>query len=267
MILQETRAILRDFRRSWRVLWALTFIEGRRKYAGSMLGTLWYPMYSVLLLGSYCFVYLVVFKLRFKTLGTYDYVLFVFAGLIPYLGLSEAIATSSVSVRQSIHTLKNAVFPIEFVPVKFVCASLFGMLSSLAILLVMVLPTAFRGWHFLYLPVAIAELVAFSVMMAWLLSAITVFLPDLTQVVNIALLLLMFLSPIGYSVDMVPDGVRAFLYLNPVVYLAEAFRFAMLGTRVTPFWMDGAFLVFCSIGAAVTGTLFRRLSPIFADYE
>jgi homopolymeric O-antigen transport system permease protein len=267
MILNETTAILRDFRRSWRVLWALTFIEGRRKYAGSILGTLWYPMYSVLLLGSYCFVYLVVFKLRFKDLGTYDYVLFVFAGLIPYLGFTEAVSTSSVSVRQSLHTLKNAVFPIEFVPVKFVCASLFGMLSSLAILFLMVFPTQYRGWHVLYLPVAVAELVALSVMFGWLLSAITVFLPDLTQVVNIVLLLLMFLSPIGYSVDMVPEAVRGFLYFNPIVYLADSFRYAMLGMRVLPFWMDVAFLAFCLAGAAVTGTLFRRLSPIFADYE
>jgi hypothetical protein len=41
-------------------------------------GSLWYPTYSALLLGSYCFVYLVVFKVRFKELGSYEYVLFIF---------------------------------------------------------------------------------------------------------------------------------------------------------------------------------------------
>ena len=131
LVVSEAGGILRNFARSWRVLWALTFIESRRKYAGSILGMLWYPMYSALLLGSYCFVYLVVFRMRFKELGTYEYVLFVFAGLIPYLGFSEAVATSTASVRQSLAILKNAVFPIEFVPVKFVCAALFGLFSSL----------------------------------------------------------------------------------------------------------------------------------------
>ena len=174
LVLEETTKILRDFRLSWRILWALTVIESRRKYAGSILGMLWYPVYSGLLLASYCFVYLVVFRVRFQEFGTYGYVLFVFSGLIPYLGFSEAVATSTPSVRQSIGILKNAVFPVEFVPVRFVCASLFGLLSSLAILVLMILPTHFRGWHFLYLPVALSELFVFCVTVAWILSAIAV---------------------------------------------------------------------------------------------
>jgi lipopolysaccharide transport system permease protein len=228
---------------------------------------LWYPLYSAMLLGSYCFLYLVVFQLRFKELGTYEYVLFVFCGLIPYLGLSEAINTSATSVRQNLSLLKNAVFPIEFVPVKFVCAAMFGLVSSLAILVVMVAPTSYFGWHLLYLPVAFASLFLFSVAIAWTLSAVVVLLPDITQIINIALLMLMFLSPIGFSVDMVPPGVRFLLYLNPQTYLVEAFRFAILGTRTMPLWTDAVFLAGCLLAAAMAGVFFRRMSPLFADYE
>jgi len=267
VVLADTSAILRNFRSSWRVLWALTLIETRRKYAGSVLGMLWYPTYAALLLSSYCFLYLVVFKMRFKELGSYEYVLFVFSGLIPYLGFSEAVSTSTSSVRQSLAILRNAVFPIEFVPVKFVCAALFGLFSSLAILVFMVMPTSFFGWHLLYLPVAIFGLFAFCLMIAWILSATAVVLPDIAQVVNIALILLMFLSPVGYSIDIVPARVRFLVYLNPLTYLIEAFRFAVLGVRDTPLWIDGVFIAVCLIAACLAGTFFRRLSPIFADYE
>jgi lipopolysaccharide transport system permease protein len=267
MVAAETAAIVHNFMRSWRVLWTLTLIESRRKYAGSILGTLWYPLYSALLLGSYCFVYLVVFRIRFKEFSSYGYVLFIFAGLIPFLGFSEAIAGSTASVRQSAAILRNAVFPIEFVPIKVVCAALVGLLSSLAILLVMVLPTAYVGWHWLYLPVAIFSLLAFCVTMAWALSAIAVIVPDIIQLVNIALMLLMFVSPVGYSIDMVPARVRPLLYLNPLTYLVEAFRFAVLGIRTLPIWVDVAFLALCAVGAALAGTFFRRLSPMFLDYE
>jgi lipopolysaccharide transport system permease protein len=267
LVVTESTALTRNFLRSWRVLWALTRIETRRKYAGSVLGSLWYPTYSALLLGSYCFVYLVVFKVRFKELGSYEYVLFIFAGLIPYLGFSEAVSTSTSSVRQNLTILRNAVFPIEFLPVKFVCASLFGLLSSLVILLVMVAPTSFFGAHVLYLPVAIAALFLFCVMVAWTLSAATVILPDLAYLVNIVLMLLMFVSPVGYSIDMVPARARFLVYLNPLTYLIEMFRFALLGLRSVPFWADPVFIAMCAAGAAVAGTFFRRLSPIFADYE
>ena len=259
--------IVRDLLRSWKVLRALTIIETRRRYAGSVLGMLWYPTYSAMLLGSYCFVYLVVFRMRFKELSTYDYVLFVFSGLIPYLGFSEAVTSSATSVRQNLALLKNAVFPIEFVPVKFVCAALVGLFSSLSILLLMTLPSSHAGWHLLYLPVAILSLFLLSIMVAWTVSVVTVLLPDILQVINIALLLLMFLSPVGYSIDMVPERVRFLVYLNPLTYLIEAFRFAILGTRVLPMWVDGVFILVCLLGVAVAGSFFRRVSPIFADYE
>jgi hypothetical protein len=45
------------------------------------------------------------------------------------------------------------------------------------------------------------------------------------------------------------------------------FRFALLGLRSVPFWADPVFIAMCAAGAAVAGTFFRRLSPIFADYE
>lgn len=267
MVVDDTSSMLGNIRDSWRVLWALTLIETRRKYAGSVLGMLWYPTYSALLLGCYCFLYLVVFKMRFKELGSYQYVLFVFSGLIPYLGFSEAVATSTSSVRQSLSVLRNAVFPIEFVPMKFVCAALFGLFSSLAILVLMVVPTSFFGWHLLYLPVAVTALFAFCLSIAWVLSATAVVLPDIAQIVNIVLMLLMFISPVGYSIDMVPARVRFLVYLNPLTYLIEAFRFAILGVRDVPLWVDGAFIAGCLVFAALAGTFFRRLSPIFADYE
>jgi lipopolysaccharide transport system permease protein len=267
IVVGEAGVIVRHFARSWRVLWALTLIETRRKYAGSVLGILWYPLYSALFLGSYCFVYLVVLKVRFRDLGSYQFVLFVFAGLIPYLGFSEAISSSTSSVRQNLTLLRNAVFPIEFVPVKFVCASLFGLCSSLVILIAMVVPTTFFGAHLLYLPVAIVALFTFCVMVAWALSAATVILPDIAYLVNIALLLLMFVSPVGFSLEMVPAKARFLVYLNPLTYLIEQFRYALLGLRNIPFWADAAFVAASVAGAAITGAFFRRLSPLFADYE
>jgi lipopolysaccharide transport system permease protein len=266
-IVRDTAELARNLRRSRRVLWSLTAIECRRKYAGSILGLFWYPLYSTLLLGSYCFVYLVVFRVRYRELSTYDFVLFIFAGLIPYLGFSEAVSTGLGSVKANLALLRNAVFPIEFVPVKHVLAALVGLLSSLALLILMIAPTRYLGWHLLYLPVPLILLLLFTLAVVWLLSAVAVVVPDIAQVVNIALLLFMFVSPIGYSVDMVPERVRLLVYLNPMTWLIDAFRFALLGIRSSPGWYDALFLSVSALGAAASGAFFRRMSPIFSDYE
>jgi lipopolysaccharide transport system permease protein len=267
IVVVETKALLANLRRSWHVLWTLTMIECRRKYAGSILGAVWYPLYSALLLASYCFLYLVVFRVRYRELGTYQFVLFVFSGLIPYLGFSEAVSTGLGSVKANLSLLRNAVFPIEFVPVKHVLAAMVGLASSLALLIAMILPTSYRGWHLLYLPVPVAALLLFTIAVIWWLSAIAVVVPDIAQIVNIGLLLFMFVSPIGFSLDLVPRQARVLVMMNPMSYLIEAFRFALIGIRVTPMWYDGVFLIASMVMAAIAGAFFRRMSPIFSDYE
>jgi len=264
---RETAGTFRSLVRSRRVLVALTYIECQRKYAGSILGLLWYPLYSLLLLTSYCFIYLVVFRIRYPAFGTYGFVLFVFSGLIPFLGFSEAVTTGQASVKANIALLRNAVFPIEFIPVKHVLSALVGLLTSLAILVVMILPTRYFGWHLAYLPVAMLSLLTFSLAVVWVLSAVAVIVPDVAQVVNILLLLLIFISPIAFSIDMVPERVRPFIYLNPLSFLIEAFRYSLIGVRSSPFWHDGAMLLGSALAASLAVTFFRRISPVFSDYE
>ena len=80
----------------------------------------WLFLQPALLLSVYLFVYLVVFKVRFPGFSRLDYVLYVFCGLVPFLGIIEAITLGAVSIKQNIHLVKNVMLPIELVPVRAV---------------------------------------------------------------------------------------------------------------------------------------------------
>jgi lipopolysaccharide transport system permease protein len=265
--IRQLQLVAEDIVRCRRILYTLTTLECKQKYAGSILGTLWYPLYSLLLLGSYCFIYLVVFHVRYREFGTYGFVLFVFSGLIPYLGFSESVTSNLHSVRSNLTILRNSVFPIELVPVKHVLAAFVPLLCSLAVLIAMIVPTEHAGSHFLYLPIPLLCLLFVSLTVAWIVSGVAVILPDLAQIVNIGLLLLMFISPIGYTVDMIPPSARPLVYLNPMTYLIEPFRYALLGVRNTPIWTDGVFLATSAVTACGAAALFKLLTPLFLDYE
>ena len=265
----ETSELLRRFSLSRRTLLAVTRVEFQKKYSGSILGVLWHPIYSGLLLGLYCFIFMVVFPVRFKNsqTGTYDYVLIIFSGLIPYLGFSDAVATSVSSIKSNINLVKNAVFPVELLPVKYLLVSMTGLLISLGILFVMILPTSFFGWHILYLPVPFLMLVIFSLSVIWVLSAVAVLVSDLIYIINLLLLMMLFVSPIAILLEDVPARAVALMYLNPLTYLIESFRFALIGVRSTPIWLDAIFFLASALAAALAGTFFRRLMPLFSDYE
>ena len=87
------------------------------------------------------------------------------------------------------------------------------------------------------------------------------------QLVNVGLLLFMFISPIGYTVDMVPARARPLVYFNPMTYLIEPFRYALLGVRNTPLWTDAIILGVAAMLACAAAALFNQMTPVFFDYE
>jgi lipopolysaccharide transport system permease protein len=107
----------------------------------------------------------------------------------------------------------------------------------------------------------------FCLAVVWVLSAVAVIVPDIAQITNILLLLLMFVSPIAFSIDMAPARARPLIYLNPLTFLIEGFRYALIGIRSSPLWYDTAFLLASTVAAAMAVTFFRGMSPVFSDYE
>src|SRR5687768_15741903 len=122
---------------NWRLLASITRVELQKKYAGSVLGLAWVFLQPALLLCVYLFIYLIVFDVRFPGFSTFDYVLYVFCGLVPYIGFMEAVTTGALSIRQNIHLVKNVMLPIDLIPVRTVIVGMTSQFVSLALLIVM----------------------------------------------------------------------------------------------------------------------------------
>src|SRR5437667_8050941 len=82
-----------------RMLVSITRIELAKRHAGSTLGMTWVVLQPALLLSVYLFVYMVVLRMRFEGFSRFDYVLYVFCGLVPYLGFMAALSTGALSMR------------------------------------------------------------------------------------------------------------------------------------------------------------------------
>ena len=101
-----------------RVLVATTRVELEKRYSGSLLGRAWIVLYPVLWLSIYLFLYIVVFKVRYPSFSTLDYVVYIFSGLVPYIALMEAVTAGVVSVKQNLHLVRNIILPVEMIPAR-----------------------------------------------------------------------------------------------------------------------------------------------------
>ena len=250
-----------------RLLASITRVELAKKHAGSVLGMSWVVLQPALLLSVYLFVYMVVFKLRFPGYSRFDYVLYVFCGLVPYLGFMEALTGGGVSIKQNIHLVKNVMLPIELIPVRSVIVGMTSQFVSLGIVLVLSALSGSLTFRVVLLPVALGLEILLLVGLTWILSSLTVALPDITYFVNLFVFLLMFVSPIAFRTDMVPEQLRATLYLNPIFYMTQTFRATLLATEHASLTVWAVYAVL-SIGMFVVGSaFFLAFKDVLVDYE
>lgn len=249
------------------LLAAITRVELSKRYAGSVLGLAWLVLQPLLLLSAYLFVYLVVFRVRFPGFSRFDYVLYVFCGLVPYLGFMEALTSGTLALRQNMHLVKNVMLPVELVPVRTVLVAMAGQVVALGIVVLLVAWNGNLSAGVLLVPVHLAVQFAFVLGLTFILSATAVVVPDLSYVLNIILFLLMFLSPIGFTIDMVPAEYQLVLQLNPVYYMIEVYRASILGSGVPDPRIWGVFVAMAAVAFIVGSAFFRKFRGMLLDLE
>jgi lipopolysaccharide transport system permease protein len=250
-----------------RILASTTRNEIAKKHAASFLGMAWTILHPLFFIGMYSFVYLGILRIKLPEFSEFGFVLFVFSGLVPYLAFMEILGASAVAVKQNVHLVKNVMLPIDLVPVRLVLIALVTELIALALLVVLLLVS---GELSLQLPLIVPALliqVFFLLGVAFFLSALGVLIPDVSYFVNLLSILLLFVSPIAFRPETVPDVLAWVVMFNPVAYMIEIVRSTLLADY--PFswsrWL---------IGAAISGTVFvlgvsffRRFKTFIVDYE
>ena len=206
--------------------------ELRQKHAGSLLGSWWLILSPLLLLGVYVTVYVVIFRLKPAGMTTAQYVLYIFAGLIPFFGISEGLSAGTGSLVAHKSILKSTVFPAEIIAVRAVLASqstfVFGLMTVCvsAALFLKVSAT------FIVIPIVICLQLMFVVGLAWILSLTNILVRDVQTVIGYVLMMLMMLSPIAFTPEMIPDTVKPLIWLNPVSYYVHAYQEAIVFGRL-----------------------------------
>jgi len=119
-------------------------------------------------------------------------------------------------------------------------------------------------WALLF-PVIWLTQILFTIGLVWILSSLNVFLRDLQNMITILILMLMMISPIAYTAEMVPDGLRPYLAINPLYYMIVAYQDCFMVGR---FPREGIFWVLIFIAGLSFWTghwFFSRMKSVFAD--
>jgi len=219
------------------------------RYRKSVFGVLWSllnPLLNMLVL-TMVFQYLFRFQVE-------NFPVYFLGGQMIFAFFSESTSLAMNSVINNEAIIKKIYVPKYVYPLSTVISSMVNLcFSFIAFLFVFIITGAQFQWTMLLIPIPIIYLFVFSLGIAMLMSSLTVFFRDLKHLYTVLLTLWMFLTPIMYPVDIVPDVYMPFYGLNPLFHFVTYFRNLALWGTVPDLWANMVCIGF-SLASLCVGT-------------
>ncbi len=248
------------------MLWTLTKNDFKQRYLGNFLGIAWAFIQPTATILIFWFVFQVGFKAQ--PVDNFPFILWLVAGMFPWFYFADTLGNSTNSILENSFLVKKVVFRVSLLPIVKLLSAV--IIHSFFVLFMFTM-YLYYGYGFeIYWLQTLYYLFAASILalgISWITSSIVVFLRDIGQFVAMILQFGFWLTPIFWSLKMVPEKYHWIIELNPVVYIIEGYRNSMIYHKW--FWEDmGMTLYFWTITMIifVFGALvFRKLRPHFAD--
>lgn len=255
---------LRDLWAYRELLYFLTWRDVKVRYKQTALGVAWAVLQPLLtmLISTLIFGRLGGFSSR---TGGIPYPIFAYAGLLPWTFFSNAITTSGNSLVGSANLITKVYFPRMIIPGAAVAAGLVDFFIAFLLLIgLMIYYQVAPTWNLLLFPglVFLTALLATSVGM-WL-SALNVKYRDVRFALPFIVQLWMFLSPVFYPSNVLPEKYRWVFALNPLTGIIDAYRSSLFGQAInwTALGISALITIVLLVYAAYS---FRRMEKTFAD--
>lgn len=262
-------AIVRTLSTHRQLIYGMIKREIQMKYKESLVGLGWAFVTPLFMLVVYTFVFSEVFKSRWNNVvptSKADFAIMLFSGLMVYTFFAECLLRGPQIITSNTNYVKKIVFPLEILPFIAIGVSLFQLAISCVVLVVaqffingVVHLTA------ILFPIVMLPLLLSTAGLLWILAAAGVYLRDIGQLIGVLTSVLMFLSPIFYPVNALPEKFQSWLRLNPLTNIIEQTRAVLVeGNGID--WGSYAFSFLPSVLLFILGyALFQSARRGFAD--
>ncbi len=251
------------------LIWKLAKNDFKKRYAGSYMGAVWAMIQPVVTIAMY---YIVFDKIMGNSInrgtGEIPYVLFLTTGLVPWFYFTEALTNGTNALLEYNYLVKKVVFKISVLPIiKIIAATFIHAFFACVMLVVAAIygyyPTVYTLQIFYYSACLFILVLALS----YTTCAIVVFFRDLAQIINIALQIGMWATPILWNIDTLSPRWVVILKLNPLVYIVNGYRSAVYEKEwfFQDFFSTMYFWIITVVLFGIGAAIFKRLKVHFAD--
>lgn len=236
---EQTRVLVLEASRSERNYWSdlwhyrelfaiLAWRDVAVRYKQTVMGVAWAIVRPLATMIIFTIVFGKLAKL--PSVGDVPYPILVFAGMLPWFLFSSILSEASNSLISNASLISKVYFPRLIVPASAGVVALVDFMINLVILFGLMAWYEFvPGWHIVFLPAFIAFAVVASLGPALFITALNVKYRDVRYAIPFVIQFGLYVSPVGFSSEIIPADARFWYSLNPVVGVIDGFRWSLLG--------------------------------------
>ncbi len=267
IIIEPNKSIKYFWQELWQYRDLFYFLAWRDvlvRYKQTVIGIAWSVLRPVLSM----IVFTVIFgKLAKLPSGNIPYPILVFSAMLPWHFFSNTFTISSNALIANVNMVSKVYFPRIIIPTVSMVVSLVDFMISFVILIgLMVWYGFYPDWKIIVLPFLMFLAILTSLGAGYWIAALNVKYRDFRHIVPFVAQFGLYISPVGFSSDVIPEQWRLLYSINPMVGVIDGFRWALSGNNAPIYW-EGfclsvvlAFLLFI-----FGGIFFLKTERGFAD--
>ena len=235
------------------------------RYKQTVIGILWALIRPLLTMVIFTIIFGKMAKLPSD--GNAPYAIMVYAGLLPWQFFASSITATSNSLIGNTNLITKVYFPRLIIPASSIITSFVDFLISFLILVfLMFYFSFFPNWEIIFLLGFLFLAFITALGTGLFITALNVKYRDFRYIVPFIVQLGLYISPVGYSSNVVPDTYRLIYSLNPMVGVIDGFRWTILGGESNIYLPGFILSVFVALFFMIIGLAkFRKMEKSFAD--
>lgn len=231
----------------------------KTKYRRSVLGMLWSVLNPLGMMIIMSIVFSHVFRPNIENFPVY-----LMCGQVIFNFYNEASTVAMSSVLGNASLIKKVYVPKYLFPVSKVCSCFVNLVTSFIALVIVIVATGTKlSWTALLVFIPVIYVFVFSLGMGLMLSALVVTFRDLQHLYGILITAWMYMTPIFYPVDMLPEWVADLVRLNPLANFIEMFRDVILYNVVPSGILQAKCIVSCVVALGLGFWIFYKQQDTF----
>ena len=263
-----------QFKEIWRYR-DLILLFVKRDMASQYRQTILGPLWHILQPAVTTFIFLILFN-RIAHIPTDNVpaVIFYMSGLTAWNYFSSCFTATSATFITNASVFGKVYFPRIILPLSVVLSNMIRFAIQFCLLVIVICYYAIFqnfsisiGWHTLLIPVILLIMAGLGLGAGIIVSSITTKYRDVAVLINFGIQLLMFVTPVGYSLAYLRQhsSYANVISLNPLSSLIESFRYAMLGSGIFSVNLFLYSVIFTLLALIIGIIIFNRVEKTFMD--